>query len=234
MHPVFSIEESLRFGWQKTKQHSKLLFQVLLVLFALQVVSAIVQKALENTLVGGLASFALAVVGVIVGTGFTLIALKIAKGEAAVFKDIVPPMRVVWYVFLASLLSGILVFAGLILLIIPGIYFALRFSMVRFAVLEGAGVMESFGKSTALTNGLKWQLLGFFAVMILLNILGAIALMIGLLITIPVTMIAFAHIYLALTKKAPAVAVVDAPAAPKQSGEGHDHDHSDPNHTHNA
>jgi hypothetical protein len=226
MQPVFSIEESLRFGWKKTKEHSKLIFQVLLVLFALQVVSAIAQKVLAGTLIGGLASLALAVAGIIVGTGFTLIMLKIAKGEAVVFKDIVPPMRLVWYVFLASLLVGILTVAGLILLIIPGIYFALRFSMVRFAVLDGSGVMESFSKSTALTNGVKWPLLGFFAVVVLLNVLGAIALMIGLLITIPVTMIAFSHVYLQLAKKAPAAqAAAPAPMA-------HDHDHSDPNHTH--
>ncbi len=231
MHPVFSIEESLRFGWQKTKAHSKLLFQVLLALFALQVVSAIVQKTLEHTFIGGIASLVLGVVGIIVGTGFTLITLKIAKGEVAVFKDIVPPMRLVWYVFLASVLVGILTVAGLILLIIPGIYFAVRFSMVRFAVLDGAGVMESFSKSTALTNGVKWQLLGFLAVVVLLNILGAIALMVGLLITIPVTMIAFSRVYLELAKRAPMP--VAAAAHDHASHEGHEHhDHSDPNHTH--
>lgn len=198
MHTVFSIEESLKFGWQKTKTHSMLLFQVLLTLFALNVVSSIVQNSLKDTAIGTLASLALLVAGIILGIGFLNISLKIAKGEAAVYRDIVPKAKVVWEVFLASLIAGIITVVGLIFLVIPGIYFALRFSMVRFAVLEGSSVMDSFGTSTKLTDGSKLKLLGFIIVICLLNILGAIALLVGLLITIPTTMIAFTHVYLKL------------------------------------
>ncbi len=42
MHPPFLISEALQFGWEKTKAHSGLLFQVLLTLFALQVLYAVV------------------------------------------------------------------------------------------------------------------------------------------------------------------------------------------------
>jgi hypothetical protein len=229
MDKAFSIEEALRFGWQKTKENSLVLFQVMLSLFALNVVSGIISSELKNTATGGILSLLIGVAGIILGTGFVVITLKIAKGEASAYRDIVPPMALVWWVFIASLLLGILVFAGLILLVIPGIYFALRFSMVRFSVIEGSGIMEAFEKSTKMTDGHKWQLLGFFAVLVVLNIIGAILLGVGLLVTIPVTMIGVAHVYLKLKERA---GITAAPSL-AHTHEGHEHhDHSGHEHTH--
>jgi uncharacterized membrane protein len=194
MHQAFSIEESLKFGWQKLKEHSMLLFQVLLTLFVFEVVYGITTDALEGPALFVVASI-LMVVGFVLGTGFTIITLKIGKGEHATYRDLLPKPMVVWKFFLISTLVGLIVLGGLILLIIPGIYFAIRFSMARFAVLEGTPIMESLKKSTTLTEGIKWQLLLFFVVIIALNILGAIPFGLGLLITLPVTAIAFVHVY---------------------------------------
>ncbi len=46
-----------------------------------------------------------------------------------------------------------------------------------------------------MTVGVKWHLLGFLLIVALLNLLGAIVFLVGLLVTVPVTMIAYAHIY---------------------------------------
>jgi hypothetical protein len=139
MHQAFSIEESLKFGWQKLKEHSMLLFQVLLTLFVFEVVYGITTDALEGPALFFVASV-LMVVGFVLGTGFTIITLKIGKGEHATYRDL---LLVVWKFFLISTLVGLIVLGGLILLIVPGIYFAIRFSMARFAVLEGTPVMEA-------------------------------------------------------------------------------------------
>jgi uncharacterized membrane protein len=224
MHQVFSIEESLKFGWQKTKTHSTILFQVLLTIFALNVVFQIVDKVLQDTAMGFLASVILSVASVVINIGFMIIALKIARGEEAVYKDIIPPAQLVWSVFIASFLVGILVLVGLVFLIVPGVYFALRFSMASYAVIDGARVLESFKKSTELTEGYKWQLLGLFLVFLLINIIGAIPFGLGLLVTIPVTMIASAHVYQSL-KNRPREALA------AHSHEGHErHDHSGHDH----
>ena len=195
MEHHFSIEESLKFGWSKTKAHSSLLFQVMLTLFALQVVSSIVTKVLGHSMQGVAASIVLAVVTLFVGVGFTIITLKIARGEHASYADIMPHLSLVWRYLVANLLSGLFVAIGFILLIIPGVYLMLRYAMVRYAILDGAGITDSLSKSAHMTDGVKWKLLGFFAVLILINIVGAILLLVGLLVTVPVTMIAYAHVY---------------------------------------
>ena len=194
----FSIGEALRFGWDKTRAHSGLLFQAMLTLFAVQVASAIVQKVLGGTFLGLGATLALTVASVILGAGFMQILLKLAHGHAAHYADIIPRARVVWHFFCASFISGVIVVVGFIALIIPGIYLALRLSMVRFAVLDGAGITDSLRQSGKETHGHKWHLLGFFLTLVGLNIIGFLALYIGLLITVPVSGLAWAHVYLKL------------------------------------
>ena len=197
----FSISESIEFGWKTVKVHSALVFKVVLTLLAVQVAYSIVTKVLAGTALGFTAGAVLFVMSVVFGVGATLISLKLAKGEHAVYADIVPPARLIWWYVCASILAGLIVVLGLILLIIPGIYFVLRYSMVRFAILEGAGITESLGKSAKMTEGVKWHLLGFFAVMILLNIAGALVFLVGLLVSIPVSTIAYAHVYTKLRSR---------------------------------
>ncbi len=198
MYPSFSIREAIQFGWDKTRVHSALVFQVVLTIFALYVLQAMVGHTISNTALGFMANVVIVVLQFVIGVGATVIVLKLAKGTPSHYRDLIPPARLAWHFLLASLLAGLIVLCGLILLIIPGIYFALRYSMVRFCIIDGDGVKESLRHSRAITEGVKWELLGFFIVLILLNLLGAVLLLVGLLVTLPVSMLAAAHVYLKL------------------------------------
>lgn len=237
MTHAFSIKEAIIFGWHKVKGHSRLVFAVVLTMFALQVVSSMVENSLKDTVLGAVASLVLAVAGIVLGAGATLIVLKLAKGEHAAYRDIVPALGLVWKYFCASLLAGLISFlplmagglASLALLASTGsinfsegtpiaghewafalaigimtvaacfaIYFAIRYSMARLAVLDGADILESLPKSTKLTHNVKWRLVLFALAIVGLNLLGLIALVVGLLVTIPISLLAFAHVYLKL------------------------------------
>lgn len=103
---------------------------------------------------------------------------------------------------LAPLAAGAaqLIATGLLLAVgaAGSIYLAVRYSMVRYAVIDHAGVRGSLHKSWRMTQGVMWKLLLFVLAALVLNLLGAIPFGLGLLITLPVTMIAFAHVYLKL------------------------------------
>jgi hypothetical protein len=59
--------------------------------------------------------------------------------------------------------TTLLVGAGLLLLVVPGIVIALMLSVaVPVLMLEGRGVRDSLARSRALTKGLRWPLLGVF------------------------------------------------------------------------
>jgi len=223
MEHHISIGDALRFGWQKTRAHSMLIFQVLLTLFAVQVAQSIVSKTIGDTLQGGLATLVLIVIGIALGIGFTNIGLKIAKGEHTGYRDIMPSLSLGISYIAASLLAGLVTIVPIVIALIISlvlvtilhgvavavvmvpviavgavfaIYFGLRYFFVRFIILENPKeITDSLRISAKITEGRKWWLLGFMIVLGLLNILGAILLLVGLLITIPMTLIAYAHVY---------------------------------------
>ncbi len=228
MEKVFSIEESLKFGWEKTKAHSLILFQVLITIIAVNFAFSFAFDRFDETPLGFFVWVVSTVAMITLETGFALIVLKLVRSQAAAYKEIIPSFDLVWRAILSSALTALFVLGGFLLLIIPGIYIALRLSMVNFAVIDGAKVMESLRQSGRLTDGHKWHLLGFFVVMTLINIVGFLFLIVGLLVTIPVTMLAYAHIYQKLKEKVPAEAPMEL--MPEHTHEGHDHSHE--GHTH--
>jgi hypothetical protein len=81
----------------------------------------------------------------------------------------------------AGLLAGLGVAVGLLLFIVPGIYLLVLWCMiVPVIVLEGAGVMDSFGRSRELGRGNGWNIAGVIGLLVLTwiaaNIIVAIAL----------------------------------------------------------
>ena len=202
MEHHFSIDEALRFGWHKTRQHSSLVFKIVLTLLAVQVAIALVQKVLAGTAIGLLAYLVLLALSILLGIGSTRVALLLAQGSPARYQDLMPPLRLIWPYIAASILTALCVVGGLILLVIPGFWIALRLSMARFEIIDGAGIGESLRKSWQLTRGHIWHLLALVFVLVLINIIGAILLMVGLLITIPVSLFSYAHVYLKLKNKA--------------------------------
>jgi hypothetical protein len=74
---------------------------------------------------------------------------------------------------LASLLAGLGIIGGVILLIVPGIILAVRWSLIAPAVvLEGRRVKESLGRSNALVKGSSWVMLGLI---LIVGLIGGIA-----------------------------------------------------------
>ncbi|MBX3479114.1 MAG: hypothetical protein KF842_01850 [Caulobacter sp.] len=75
-----------------------------------------------------------------------------------------------------SILSGLGVGLGTLMLVIPGIFLAIVWVVVvPVRVVENAGVFESFGRSMRLTEGSRWSILLLFVIYVVLSaIVGAI------------------------------------------------------------
>lgn len=55
--------------------------------------------------------------------------------------------------------------------------------------------VQAFKESMRMTDGKFWKLLGVLALFIIVNIIGAIPFGLGLIVTLPVTILASAHLY---------------------------------------
>jgi hypothetical protein len=68
-------------------------------------------------------------------------------------------------IFATSFIYGLIVFVGLVLLIVPGFYFACKyFAMMPAVVVEGLDSSSSQKRSSTLTQGSKWRVLGLIVV----------------------------------------------------------------------
>jgi|GEM_PF-7100866 len=106
------------------------------------------------------------------------------------------------YFFCAYILFALAVIGGFILLIIPGFIVLVQLALVKYvAVRSDLAPLETLRESTRLTKGYRWEIFGFLMLMVLINILGALCLLVGLLFTIPLTLIATTLVYVKLAER---------------------------------
>jgi uncharacterized membrane protein len=183
---TFGIQESVSFGWEKTKEHFWFLAGAALIF-------AVVSGATTHMPGIGL------LVGLALAIATIELTFRIADGHVPHLKDALKPLetyKVFWHSLLATLLYILVVVAGLIVFILPGIYLAVTLKFYMYEIVEhGTKPWDAIGKSYALTKGHFWKLFFFNMILLLLNIAGALLLGIGLLFTVPVSMIAYTHVY---------------------------------------
>ncbi len=101
----------------------------------------------------------------------------------------------VW-LFLTSLLVGLAVVGGLILLIVPGVILAARLSLAKYyAADKQLTPLAAWRESMRRTKGRAGKIFVFFLALLGVNLLGLLCLVVGLFFTIPLTHIAFALLY---------------------------------------
>lgn len=108
-----------------------------------------------------------------------------------------------WKFVGAYLLSSIAMLVGFILLVVPGIIAAVVLMFTTIVVIDqGLGPIEALKESVRITRGHFWPLLGFGVLLTLIALAGILALGVGLLVALPVIMIACVHAYRVLLHKA--------------------------------
>ena len=187
-------------GWDSFKKRPWFFIGVTLLTF---VVGAVMRSATAHA--GGQGGQALDfVVNLLVGTlidiGLVAVFLKAAQmPESVTFSDLWHPASY-WYYLGAALLSGVLIAIGFVLLIIPGLMLATMWFFVKYLVVDkNLTPVAAMKESAMITKGHRWALLGFLVLIILINILGVICLVVGLLVSIPVTGLATVHAYRTLS-----------------------------------
>jgi uncharacterized membrane protein len=128
--------------------------------------------------------------------GYLHLLLKHYRGETVVLDDLFSlDSRWISFAFLGVMKTLILI-AGFILFIIPGIYLSVRYIFAEFLVLdEGLRPMEALRQSSQMTEGHWWKLFWFSFGMTILVILSIVAFVIGFFAMSVVATLALIHIY---------------------------------------
>jgi uncharacterized membrane protein len=189
---TFSIEEAFNKAWGLWKQHKELMTVV----------------AVLTLLVGGIGgghrhyyepSYIVVLflaLDMFIKLGIIKIGLKVIDGVKTDWNEMFRHGNLFISYLFTSIVYGIGVAIGFVFLIIPGFYVMLKYMFAPIIVVDkNVGIMESFKMSAKMTDGVKWKLLGLIILAILMNILGAIVFFVGLLVSIPVSTLAFLYVY---------------------------------------
>jgi uncharacterized membrane protein len=193
------IGDSVSFGWDTFKKWAALLIGLTLcVAFVEGLMETIDEKIIEDSY-GDRMEFlwfvALTLVNATLELGMTNVTLKLRDNGRAEFADVFNIFDRVPFFIVALLMVLVIVGIGLILLIIPGIYLAVRLQFVGFRILDGDNPIEALQNSWAITQGHVLELLMFDLLLFGIILAGVLALLVGVLIAVPVAGLALADMY---------------------------------------
>jgi len=188
----------VQFGWDTTKSNIGLFIGLLIVVGLIQYVPDIVATILEADapVLSIIIRIASVILSMIIGMGVIKICLRFCDGEKGEFSDIFSCYPLFFKYLVGSILYGLIVVVGLILLIIPGIIWAIKFQFFDYLIVDqGFGPIDALEKSSEITRGVKLDLLSFGILIGIINLLGLLCLVVGLFVTIPMTWVATAFVY---------------------------------------
>ena len=129
------------------------------------------------------------IINIMFQVGLINISIIFRNGETPQIRDLYSSKPIVLVNYLvASLIYGLMVAVGLLLLIVPGIFLAMKYQFYGYLITDrGMGPFEALKESGRLTDGAKKDLFVFWLALIC-GIL-AIMLVLGLLVALPVGLI---------------------------------------------
>ncbi|MBX4181753.1 hypothetical protein KW807_02720, partial [Candidatus Parcubacteria bacterium] len=181
-----SIKESIKRGWEIWKANKKVITFITLPVFLIGIIPNPVHDGI------GLLFFKplVLLISTFFGMGYLKTLLMVEEGKKVEFGEMFKHAKYFWRYLSAMLLYGIIIGVGFILFIIPGIYFALKYSQVFMLVLDkDMRIGEAFTRSGVMTNGVKWKLFRFYFLVTLIELLGLLALGVGELLSMPVAIL---------------------------------------------
>jgi|GEM_PF-1923226 len=199
-----SVSEALRFAWRMLLQHFGVFLAVFLILVLIQIAQIQLTRIIPSgaqaaewaTIVGGM------LVSILVQLGLIKFGIHMAEEEEADLSVLLRQSGYFLQYTIASILYTAVVFLGLLLLILPGIYLVIKLQFFGYFILDqDAGPVESLALSYRLTQDAERDLLKFVVIIFLINLTGLLISVVGAFITMPFTLVATAHMYVQLRRQ---------------------------------
>lgn len=184
------VGKAISFGWDTLKKN---FWYLIGVFFLFMILGGIVQRTDNNFGVGGILSLA---ISVWLTCGLLKLSLGLYNNKKLPIEDFFTQFKYFWRVLGSTILVGLIVVFGLCMLIVPGIYFALKYKFTEYLIVDqDLGIVEAMQKSAELTQGIKLRLFVFSLASLGVLILGVLALGVGIIVAIPVIWLATTYIY---------------------------------------
>ncbi len=192
----FSKKEAIDYGFKLAKENLFFFVTLFIIVLLISAARLVLEASTVHIPFMAFIVWLLQVaMDLVIGIGFIQITLKFLDKKKPKYEDLFYYKPILNY-FLTSFLTGLIVIGGLILLIIPGIYLAIRLKYAVYLVVDkNLGPIEAIKAGWKITHGNVWNLFFFGILLFLINVLGALCLLLGLFVTVPLSMLATTFVY---------------------------------------
>ncbi|HHZ97709.1 MAG TPA: hypothetical protein EYN67_19690 [Flavobacteriales bacterium] len=189
---TISISNIVSEAWALFKEHASSIIVIMLVYFGTTILISLIGIGVTGAsiIMSVLFQVLQSVIGVILALGFYKIFLNILDGQTpdihTLFSQTSPNLII--HSFVGSIVMALAVMAGLIFLIIPGLYIAFRLQFFNLVLLDQdePNFSEALKSSWEMTRGYVLDLLGIAIISAFIVMAGILALFVGIFIAIPV------------------------------------------------
>lgn len=187
--------EALSYSWSKFKPNAGNLIAIVLIVIVVNIAFSFIAGGAENFFLSFLLQLAGYVLGQVLAIGVCNAALIVTAGGTPTPGEVFKTDRLVDYIVM-SLVSGFIVVLGLTLCVLPGIAAMILFYLAPFYVLDGrlSGVQAVKASYDAVRSNFG----SVFLVLLLafvLQFVGLLACVVGVLVTWPIATIMGAYTY---------------------------------------
>lgn len=195
-----SITDALTYGWKATNRYVGFYFTLALLILLFNFIPSVFAAFFDNSVYTPVIRGIFITLIAIVTLGMIRTTLSHADKKDASLADLFR-LNLFGKYLLTSLIYLFLVVGGLILFIIPGVYWGLKYQFATYLLVDKKlSIAKSFEESAKLVQGYEWDLLSYWLVMILLNVVGILFFVIGVVVTLPITITGYTHLYRQLRK----------------------------------
>jgi uncharacterized membrane protein len=195
----WSIGEVLKTANEKQVGFKGNYFIALIIYGAISFAITMVQEATVGTTGDVAASLVEIIVTLILfplGVGLGLLGIRRAAGKETPVSTLWEPYSQAIPLIVMFILMAVLIVAGFLLLVLPGIYLSIAYSFAPYLIVEkNMGVWEALETSRKAITAYWWRYFGLMLVLVLLFIIGSIPLLIGLIWVIPIMVIATGEVF---------------------------------------
>jgi uncharacterized membrane protein len=203
MKKTFSIKQAFKFGWTAFKAQWTFYIAIIFVALVASWIGGVIGNAFGDSFVGqAFASVIAMIIQLFISVGFITIFIRTVREKNVGWSDFMRNKDRLISFFAVSIIYQILVLVGLILLIIPGIYLAIRYQYATYIIVDDKHISigKAFKRSAEITKDIKWRIILLGLASLGVALLGLLALGVGILVAAPVIGIAQTFVYVYVRK----------------------------------
>ena len=199
------VGDCVKRGFELTKRHFGILLLVALAYlgvrfgFTLILILMDATSTLGRTYQNGGSPLSMVIsliLSVFLGLGLTRVGLNLISGKEVKVGQLFGESRKLLRALGAQILLTLMIALGCLLLIVPGIYLALRFGFCVTAIVDrDLGVIDSFKYSSSITANNRMLLLGLLLLCGLIGVAGLMACGVGLIFAAPMAWLTYLVAY---------------------------------------